>query len=261
MNGVTFLVHRYRAMAVAVAVLAGFGLVACSPAPPAPVAGPGGFHEIAPDEYTVESGDTLFSIAWRYGLDHRDIAAWNGIDNASLIYPGQTLRMSTPKNAKPRTKTTLKKAPEKADKPAQSRPKQAPARAAQKPSSRISQAAPAGWKWPANGKVLRGSHGNRRALTIVGTPGQKIVSAAAGKVVYSGSGLRGYGRLIIVKHNSNYLSAYGHNRRLLVREGDQLKAGQTIAEMGESDSGQPGLHFEIRRNGKPVDAIPLLPRK
>ena len=120
------------------------------------------------------------------------------------------------------------------------------------------------WRWPLQGKVVQGFRGGdrtRQGIRIAALPGQKVLAAESGTVVYSGSGLKGYGNLIIVKHNDNYLSAYGHNRDLLVSEGDQVTKGQKIAAMGRANNGKPLLHFEIRRNGKPVDPLRLLPKR
>lgn len=139
-----------------------------------------------------------------------------------------------------------------------------PATAAAKPAAKPEAAAVDGaiaWLWPAAGKVIHGFNqgSNPKGVAIAGVAGQAVVASAAGKVVYSGSGLRGYGKLIIIKHNNTYLSVYAHNRELLVREGERVTRGQKIAEMGSSDSDRVGLHFEIRRFGKPVDPLKYLP--
>ena len=127
-----------------------------------------------------------------------------------------------------------------------------------------SPAGPPQWRWPADGKVVEGfvaGDPDHKGLKIAGHEGQEVRAAAPGKIVYSGSGLIGYGRLIIIKHNNNFLSAYGHNRKIIVKEGDQVKGGQLIAEMGNPRGGSPMLHFEIRRDGKPVNPAALLPRR
>jgi lipoprotein NlpD len=120
------------------------------------------------------------------------------------------------------------------------------------------------WQWPTKGKVIQSFSSkdpNRKGIKLAGYAGEAVYASEAGKVVYSGSGLIGYGMLIIVKHNNDYLSAYGHNRKLLVKEGDQVKRGMRIAEMGKNGSGQAMLHFEIRRNGNPINPVALLPRR
>lgn len=209
--------------------------------------------------YRVRRGDTLYGIAWQKGVDYRDVARWNGILAPYRIYAGQTLRLVAPPQPRPvkpppRTSPAPSRAVSKP--PAQTKPK-APSRAAAAPKSLA-------WRWPAQGKLLsrfKASDPLRHGIKIGGNSGSKITSAEAGKVVYSGSGLIGYGKLIIIKHNNKYLSAYGHNRKILVKEGDQVTKGQTIAEMGNANNGDPLLHFEIRRDGKPVDPLRLLPRQ
>lgn len=186
--------------------------------------------------YQVKPGDTLYSIAFDAGADYREIAAWNRIAAPYRIRAGQILRLSPP-TSPPR--------PPVSDQPI--------AEAATKIK----------WSWPADGAIGQGFGGGNagRGLQFNGTEGQPVRSAAAGRVVYAGAGLRGYGELIIVKHDEAYLSAYAHNRRLLVKEGQTVTAGQTIAEMGNTDSPQVKLHFEIRKHGVPVDPMAYLPRR
>lgn len=199
-----------------------------------------------PAAHIVRSGETLYSIAWRYGLEVRDVAHWNGLGDGSLIHPGQriVLRPSATaarqggSGASPPTggvADTRRAAP---DLP------------------------PPAWRWPTEGRVTAGFGQDNAALTgvlIDGRMGQDVLAAADGQVVYAGSGLIGYGKLVIIKHNATYLSAYGHNRALHVAEGESVKQGQRIAEMGEGPGRKPRLHFEIRRNGDPVDPRPFLP--
>jgi lipoprotein NlpD len=212
------------------------------------------------DEYRVRAGDTLYGIAWQSKLDYRSIAQWNGIRAPYRIYPGQTLRLRPPPVRRPPPPPPATK-PRSTPKPA-SRPKPSPA-----PKAAPSPAEPAprnlSWQWPVRGKIVsRFKAGDplRNGIKIAGRNGDAIRSAEDGKVVYSGSGLIGYGRLIIVKHNDKYLSAYGHNRKILVGEGDRVTKGQKIAEMGIANNGDAQLHFEIRRDGKPVDPLRLLPK-
>ena len=210
--------------------------------------------------HTVNKGDTLYSIAWRYGHDYKRLAAWNGIKPPFTIYPGQVIKLI------PARKSGALQPPPVTDK--QSRKPDRPVAATRDTTSPKKTAAgpapPAGdirWQWPARGKLLKPSTLTaKKGINIGGRRGQKVVAAATGKVVYSGSGLRGYGNLIIIKHNDTYLSAYAHNRDLVVKEGETVKAGQQISTMGVDGKGAPVLHFEIRKNGQPVDPLGQLPR-
>jgi lipoprotein NlpD len=216
-------------------------------------------------EYRVQRGDTLYGIAWQRGVDYRLLAAWNGIRPPYRIYAGQTLRLKPPppvrrpppapptSKARPRPSPTTKPAPKPPSKPP-----------APTPPPAATQQQQLAWRWPAAGRVVSGFDAAdplRKGIKIGGRIGQTIAAAESGRVVYSGSGLIGYGRLIIVKHNDKYLSAYGHNNAILVKEGDRVTKGQKIAEMGTANNGDPLLHFEIRRDGKPVDPVRLLPRR
>jgi len=207
-----------------------------------------------PASYEVRKGDTLHSIAWRFSIDYRNLAKWNALKDPNKIYVGQKLRLSAPAVKPSPSKQTLKKEYE------------LPTKRQPAPSSKTAVAAapekPIVWLWPANGEVQSASSAlGTKGIEILGRRGQEIRAAAGGKVVYSGSGLRGYGRLIIVKHSEEYLSAYAHNERLLVGEGAIVKSGQQIAEMGDSDAKRVMLHFEIRRDGKAVEPLKLLPRR
>jgi len=219
-------------------------------------------------EYRVQRGDTLYAIAWRTDVDYRLLASWNGIRPPYHIYAGQTLRLTPPAaarvpppppsaaSAKPRHVPPRPAAPAPSSAPSAPAPKATPT-----DSSMSKQLA---WRWPVTGQIVstfRAGDALRQGVKIAGRSGDPIHATEAGRVVYSGSGLIGYGRLIIVKHNDNYLSAYGHNREILVKEGDQVTKGQKIAEMGTANHGEPLLHFEIRRDGKPVDPLRLLPRR
>jgi lipoprotein NlpD len=208
-----------------------------------------------PPSHTVVRGDTLYSIAWRYGLDYRDVAAWNSVGEPYLIRPGQTLRLRAPAvpAVAPRTPATV---PPAARLPA---PDRSPVARSVTPVPRAgTDSIP--WRWPTRGRIVRSeSPTSKKGLDIAGEHGQPIHAAAPGAVVYSGSGLLGYGRLIILKHSDTFLSAYAYNEQLLVAEGDRVTAGQQIATMGTGTSGQPMLHFEIRRDGKPVNPLDHLP--
>ena len=189
--------------------------------------------------YIVRTGDTLSAIAWRFGLDPAELAAWNGIRNPDLIRAGQrlTLRNEGRTAVAPRSGSARRASLPSVDPPADPAP---------------------AWAWPTMGRVVSvfGTDGELSSgVAIGGNPGQSVKAAAAGRVVYAGDGLIGYGQLVIIKHNETYLSAYGHNRRLLVTQGQAVTRGQPIAEMGFSPQRVAQLHFEIRRHGKPVDPL------
>jgi lipoprotein NlpD len=290
--------------------------------PPPPEGLPGGepVPVPAPPTYVVKRGDTLYQIALDHGLDYRELAAWNNIENVNVIRVGQVLLLGPPGGqggvataplvatapvtpsggevrppvAAPSTSgrpnsPTFKTEPRAAKVPYSEQAfaqlqQQSAAPSAVAPEARaIASAAPAtmpalpprtesgrvpeidddnlGWIWPATGKIVAGfsESANLKGIDIAGKAGQPIVASAAGKVVYAGTGLRGYGKLIIVKHNNAFLSAYAHNREIAVKEGQQVAKGQKIAEMGDTDADQVKLHFEIRRLGKPVDPAKFLP--
>ncbi|OGT80033.1 MAG: hypothetical protein A3H91_04525 [Gammaproteobacteria bacterium RIFCSPLOWO2_02_FULL_61_13] len=211
--------------------------------------------------HEVIKGDTLYSIAWRYGQDYRDIARWNGIGDPYLIVPGRQLRVIAPANVSvPPAPPRPAAASGVPDAPAVAPPRPA---LTSRPGARtpISSHGAISWQWPTSGRVIKSdSPTARKGLEISGSQGQSVIAAAAGSVVYSGSGLLGYGRLIILKHSETFLSAYAYNERLLVAEGDQVVTGQQIATMGLDNSGQPVLHFEIRKDGRPVNPMEHLPR-
>ena len=207
--------------------------------------------------YTVKISDTLYSIAWRYGLDYEELASWNGIDASEPIYPGQRLRLLKPLgHSTPATSTgaTVAKA--------ESKPKTSAAKPpVSKPTPGL--ADPKKWLWPTRGKPLNRFNAaslDRRGIRIAGKAGQPVIAVADGRVVYSGNGLAGYGNLIIIKHSETYLSAYAYCQQRLVEEGMSVKAGRQVATMGAREN-VAQLHFEIRRNGKPVDPIKYLPRQ
>jgi lipoprotein NlpD len=289
--------------------------------------------------YTVKRGDTLHQIALDSGLDYRELAAWNNIDNVNRIVPGQVLRLTAPGTPgaiaaqdatsgvttaplrsppaivegmppatvppgvaatppsvapAPSAGADLKTSPKAVKLPYSEQavrdldlaasaapaprssptPPSTPAPAASAPPATAAPSAPpasasAGlgdadhldWAWPAKGKIVSGfsETANLKGIDIAGTAGEAVRASAPGRVVYAGNGLRGYGKLIIIKHNATYLSAYAHNRDILVKEGQQVTRGQKIAEMGNTDADQVKLHFEIRRQGKPMDPAKFLP--
>lgn len=196
--------------------------------------------------HIVRRGETLFSISWRYGKDPEDIARWNRLGDGSLIYPGQVIRLTPSPGSSSRATTS---------KPSRTR-------TAPKPLPPIPAEPSPTWAWPTSGRIsveFGAKPGTGTGVLIDGKAGQPIHASAAGRVVYAGDGLIGYGKLIILKHNNTYLSAYGYNSALLVKEGDQIRAGQRIATMGEGPERKPRLHFEIRRNGQPVNPRRQLP--
>jgi lipoprotein NlpD len=200
----------------------------------------------APQTHIVRSGETLFSIAWRYGENPNDVARWNRLGDGSLIYPGQVLRLTPGSGSDSRTASTRRSTQKRESRPLPDIPAQ--------PSPK--------WLWPTSGRIsvdFGAKPGPGTGVLINGRAGQPIYAAASGRVVYAGGGLIGYGQLIILKHNDTYLSAYGYNASLLVKEGEQIKKGQRIASMGEGPERKPRLHFEIRRNGKPVNPRQHLP--
>jgi lipoprotein NlpD len=227
--------------------------------------------------HVVRKGDTLYSIAWRYGRDMKDLAKENGIKSPYVIIPGQKInlekRLSERKTDLKKTKTgsTRSRNVTKRKETIQKRNNVTK----NKKTKSINNIK---WQWPHLGPILakysvsdssqsssrvRRSSGNRlnKGVDITGKQGSPIYAAADGEVVYAGSGLLGYGNLVIINHNETYLSAYAHNQRILVEEGQRIKRGRKIAEMGSSDSKQVMLHFEIRRNGEPVDPMKYLPSR
>ena len=212
--------------------------------------------------YTVKPGDTLIRISLEHGQSPQDMVRWNHIENPNRIEVGQVLRVIPPTEGdvvvKPVTKPSITTT---AAAPAASAPvaAEAPASAAAKPlpvDGTIS------WVWPSNGAVLAGfDEVKNKGVDIGGAAGDPVLAAADGRVVYVGAGLRGYGNLIILKHDNVYLTAYAHNRTLLVKEDQSVLKGQKIAEMGNSDTDRVKLHFEVRRQGKPVDPVKYLPAR
>ena len=259
-----------------------------------------------PEFYTVKKGDTLYLIALDHGLDYKDLAAWNNLENPNVIRLGQQLRLrapaagtvvTVPLKAPPRIEgrpvgsapaggganEAVKSQPKavkvpysdqalaQLSEPIQAKPVAAPVappvfakvdpRPDAKPAASEEDDEKVDWGWPASGKVLStfNESTNLKGIGIAGKLGQSVIASAPGKVLYSGDGIRGYGKLVIIKHNKAFISVYAHNQQLLVKEGQSVVKGQKIADMGASDSDQVKLHFEIRRFGKPVDPLKLLP--
>jgi lipoprotein NlpD len=252
---------------------------------------PGAENAGKPGYHTVRPGETLMRIGLDSGQSWRDIARWNGIDNPNVLEVGQVLRVAPPPEtvvSRPVSSSTVASAPvatspagtasapvgaasgpvaaASAPTPTASAPRATVTAAAPGPAADPLPPVPAGeeiaWSWPAPGNtavVGTFDEVRNKGLDIGGKAGDPVLAAADGRVVYAGAGLRGYGNLIILKHNNTYLTAYAHNQALLVKEDQSVRKGQKIAEMGSSDTDRVKLHFEIRRQGKPVDPARLLP--
>lgn len=235
-------------------------------------------RKVTSGTHHVREGETLYSIAWRYGWDYRELGAANNIPPPYTIYPGQRISLAL---KKPATSVVSKPAPvtsasssgsgSTASKPVSkpsSKPapvsKPAPSKPAASSNGGARTVGPVTWRWPAGGQVVESfsaSSSGRKGIAISGRSKSPVIAAADGRVVYRGSGLTGYGNLLILKHNERWLSAYAHNDAMLVKEGDVVKAGQKIATMGATGTYRTQLHFEIRRDGKPVDPMQYLPKQ
>ena len=267
-------------------------------ATPVPGAAPGGIVA-RPGYYTVKRGDTLYSIALEHGADYRELAQWNKLEDASKIRVGQELRVTSlddraaaqvgaarlPGEVESRPLGTvppaaaqdsgMKTSPKALRLPyseqnlaALSRPEppKPEVKPEVKPEPATAKPAPdrdpeaIEFAWPARGKLLAGfAEPSNKGLDIAGKPGDPVLAAASGRVMYTGTGIRGYGKLIVIKHDNNFNSVYAHNREILVKEGQNVTRGQRIAELGDTDADAPKLHFEIRKSGKPVDPARYLP--
>ncbi|MEW6134032.1 MAG: peptidoglycan DD-metalloendopeptidase family protein [Pseudomonadota bacterium] len=248
-------------------------------------------------QYVVQKGDTLYAIAFANGLDYRELAAWNNLESPDVIKVGQVLRLTSPDAAVNRAKgvetlpmretAPLKLKPLGETAPLLTEPKAqrlpyseanwaevsapkplslaGPKKPAEPSPSVAAESADGGgdaWRWPANGKLVGTfGQGGGKGIDIAGERNSPVLATAPGKVVYSGEGLRGYGKMLIVKHSDEFLTAYAHNQTLLAKEGDWVKGGQKIAEMGDTDSDQVKLHFEVRQYGKPLDPLKYLPER
>lgn len=202
--------------------------------------------------YTVKRGDTLYSIAWAIKKDYRTVAAWNGIKRPYVIHPGQRLRMYPPSQNQTKKSSTTKSAASSSYK----KPAKQKNYANRAPQGKVKR-----WVWPTISRRVYSRFqpaAGKDGIDISAKYGDPVFATADGQVVYAGSGLRGYGQLIILKHNKTYLSAYANNASILVAEGQNIKAGKKIGKVGSGSSGKAGLHFEIRKNGKPVDPAKYL---
>lgn len=247
---------------------------------------PGAENAGKPGYYTVKPGDTLIRIGLESGQSWKDIARWNNLENANLIEVGQVLRVLPPSATpavvasesgvvtRPVTSSSVAPASTPAAAPASAASGAKPAASAASgtvvavaPATPAPAAAPAGedelaFIWPASGSLIAGfDEARNKGFDIAGKAGDPVLAAADGRVVYAGAGLRGYGNLVILKHNNTFLTAYAHNQTLLVKEDQAVRKGQKIAEMGNTDADRVKLHFEIRRQGKPVDPTRYLPSR
>ncbi len=219
-----------------------------------------------PEAYVVKPGDSIYNISWGFGLDFLDIAKWNNLKSPYAVNPGQVIRLrkqtvktDSSNSASSQVKPSVVATTLPAKQPTTTVTNTTVGNTSSAPTVTFSKA-PSKWNWPAQGKLSgkyspsKGSNG----IQITGVEGSAIKTTAAGDVVYVGEGLRGYGKLIIVKHSPRFLSAYAHNRDILVKEGQVIKSGQQIARMGNSGAQTTMLHFEIREDGKPVDPLKYL---
>jgi lipoprotein NlpD len=239
-----------------------------TPAPVVPL-GPTTPAPVQPGFYRVKPGDTLYGISRLYKQKPADLAQWNNLPESRQVNIGQVMRVVPPGASVSSSTPAAPSASSSSSSPKIAQPPLLPTpgkSAAEKPAPSeekvASTSAPAGkgtFAWPAHGEVVRkfGASGNK-GIDIAGKVGEPVKAAASGKVVYAGSGLRSYGRMIIVKHGNDYLTAYAYNEKLLVKEGDTVKQGATIADMGTGPTGSPALHFEVRKSGAAVDPVPLL---
>jgi lipoprotein NlpD len=238
--------------------------------------------------YTVRKGDTLLRIALDHGQNYRDLVAWNNLTNPNDIKVDQVLRIAPAEHAGVQTSPVTmppatamaptKKTTARADKRSATETAAEPAKAdGARGEPKLAEKAEPGaapgvalsaedeklsWIWPSDGNVVaRFGEGKNKGIDIAGKPGQKVLAAGSGKVMYAGGAIPGYGNLVVVKHSSTLLSAYGHNRAIVVKEGETVSKGQMIAEMGDSDADAVKLHFEIRQQGKPVDPSRFLPNR
>lgn len=219
---------------------------------------PGAENAGKPGYYTVQRGDTLTRIALDHGHSWRDLAGWNNLANAHLIEVGQVLRVAPPNATVEASGVVVQPMGGSAEVATAAKPAAAPTSA----SAQSANDEGLGFAWPASGTVVAGfDEAKNKGLDIAGKAGDSVLAAADGQVVYAGAGLRGYGNLIILKHNNTFLTAYAHNQALLVKEDQKVRKGQKIAEMGKTDADRVKLHFEIRRQGKPVDPAKYLPAR
>lgn len=267
----------YRSVALPAVLLLASLLSACAgPTGGVPVddrsRGSSRAEQVTSGSHIVQRGETLYQIAFRYGWDWKALAANNNLRQPFTIYPGQRISLEPRSASVARAVTPTPTTRPSSSAPVRTTPTPVPApvkstaqkqSVTKKPAPTPAPAALTGWQWPAQGPLIARFQSNaslNKGIDIAGQLGQPIFSAANGTVVYAGRGLIGYGDMIIIKHDDDFLSAYAHNSRLLVKEGEQVRVGQKIAEMGSSGTDRVKLHFEIRRRGQPVDPLGYLPK-
>jgi len=230
-----------------------------------PVALPGSENAGKPGYYTVRQGDTIMKIATEANQPWREIARWNNLDNPNAIEVGQVLRVTPPPGSAPVAPPPAGQVPvaqQTTPGVTQTAAANPPPQPTAPPPPAVPEADKVDFIWPASGSVIDNfDEASNKGIGIAGKAGDAVLAAADGRVVYAGAGLRGYGNLIILKHNNTYLTAYAHNQTLLVKEDQTVKKGQRIAEMGATDANRVKLHFEVRRSGKPVDPVRYLPSR
>jgi len=213
----------------------------------------------APGTYVVKKGDTLYSIALENGADYREVAAWNGLSDPTKINVGQVLRVTPPEEA--RVQVGKAKLPERGEARPLDLPPPQQSQATKPPAPPAKQESSAGdFIWPAKGKVIAGfAEPRRKGIDIDGKLGDPVLAAAAGRVTYTGSGIPGLGKLVVIKHDNGFITVYAHNRDVLVKEQQSVRRGQKIAEIGNTDADRPKLHFQIRKGSAAVDPMRYLP--
>jgi len=220
---------------------------------------PGAENAGKPGYYTVQRGDNLTRIGLDHGQAWRDLARWNNISNPDVIEVGQVVRVTPPGSAVENAGVVVSPVAQNGQSNAQQTNAQANTQVKPAPAVTAAVAEDIAFSWPASGSVIASfDEAKNKGLDIGGKAGDAVLAAADGQVVYAGAGLRGYGNLVILKHNSTYLTAYAHNQKLLVKEDQKVRKGDKIAEMGSSDADRVKLHFEVRRQGKPVDPAKFL---
>ncbi|WP_285259365.1 peptidoglycan DD-metalloendopeptidase family protein [Halopseudomonas bauzanensis] len=267
----------YRSVALPAVLLLASLLSACAgPTGGVPVddrsRGSSRAEQVTSGSHIVQRGETLYQIAFRYGWDWKALAANNNLRQPFTIYPGQRISLEQRSASVARAVTPTPTTRPSSSAPVRTTPTPVPApvkstaqkqSVTKKPAPTPAPAALTGWQWPAQGPLIARFQSNaslNKGIDIAGQLGQPVFSAANGTVVYAGRGLIGYGDMIIIKHDDDFLSAYAHNSRLLIKEGEQVRVGQKIAEMGSSGTDRVKLHFEIRRRGQPVDPLGYLPK-
>ena len=250
---------QFRTLTSTVVIAVALVLAGCTSGSLAPISN---LSSAAPSvaTYVVKPGDTLNKISRATGVSESTIARINKITNPNLLIVGQTLRLSDSQTPPPVTRAnSLAPQPSQPSQPSQ--PIHAPASTEPSSASRASDAGLINWGWPAKGKIIQGFTPTTKGIDIAGSAGDPIEAAADGKVIFSGDGPRGLGNLVIVEHSDGFITAYAHNKSLLVKEGQSIKRGTKIAEMGQSDTTSVRLHFEVRRRGTPVDPLQYLPAR